>query len=347
MAYRPASLQSMTVVMFTMSVMLFTLDGVIAGIPIFMLVTSWVLTALTAGGIYFMFTVVFVVFDNWCCYPEGSSYDDFTLGRCTVRTAAVIHTPGVWHKCDSHSFTRSELIGIAVICSFVVAWLLLFAVRVVLFRVSLSRLCLLRRLATRIENKTTRASYLHAVRRASFRIKHPDFRKHSHPALVYRWRFVLILDPASILLGYCAVAAKMPAWHVLVQVMLSLVFLACLLSFLLVTTSVWMWWILVTVGMAALGLLLLHHIYMSIVLVVFVHTAMNELVASLNQRSEMKHKEMDAVLETLQSDAADKAHRDALAFSTTSEHHSSPWRPQLRVEKKKLKFRGKEITNLI
>lgn len=346
----PASLQSLTVVMFTLSVMLLTLDGVIAGLPFFLIASSWVLTALTAGGIYFLFTVIFVVFDNWCCYPEGSSFDDFTLGRCTVRSAAVIHTPGVWHKCTSHSFTRSELIGIAIICCLFLAWLMIFVVRVVLFRVSLSRLCLFRRLAAKIENKTTRHAFLHAVKTASTKIEPPDFRKHSHPILLYRFRFVLIFDPLSILFGYCAVAAKMPAWHVLVQVFLSMIFLACALSYLLVTTSVWMWWILVTVGLAALGLLLLHHVYMSIVMLVFTHAAINEFIDILNQRREpIRQREMDAILHDLQTDAARKAHRDAVSFETTPERHASTWRPALKVKDHNIIFKmwnGTELSRL-
>jgi hypothetical protein len=127
----------------------------------------------------------------------------------------------------------------------------------------------------------------------------------------------------SIFFGYCAVVANMPAWHVLAQVVLSMIFLACALSYLLVTTSVWMWWILVTVGLAALALLLVHHIYMSIVMLIFVHVALNELVDTLNTRQEVRHAKEIA---SLQTSAAEKAHRDTLLFKTNPEHHTSPWR---------------------
>ncbi len=327
---RPASLQSMMVFMFTASVILFTADGIVAGLPTFLLVTSWVLTALTAAGIYFLFTVIFVVFDNWCCYPKGSSFDDFVLGRCTVRSAAIIHTPGEWHKCDSHSFTRSELIGIGIICGLAALWLVVFVIRIVLFKISVSRLCILHRLAPLIHNKTTRHSYLAAVRTAVHRGKPPDFREHSHPALLYRFRLILVLDPISIFFGYCAVAANMPAWHVLVQVVLSMIFLACALSYLLVSTTVWMWWILVTIGLGALALLLLHHVYMSMVMLIFVHSALNELVATLNKRREIHAKELEKDLHAMHTAAAEKAHRDALSFTTDPEKHASPWRIQLK-----------------
>ena len=327
---RPASLQSLMVVMFTASVILFTADGLIAGMPVFLLVTSWVLTALTTLGIYFLFTVIFVVFDNWCCYPEGSSFDDYVLGRCTVRSAAIIRAPGMWHKCGSDSFTRSELTGIAIICSLAAIWLVLFVIRILLFKVSVSRLCLLHRLSPLIKNKTTRHAYLTAIKNAADRKRHPDLREHSHPALLYRFRLILALDPVSILFGFCAVAAGMPPWHVLVQVVLSMIFLACAFSFLLVTSSVWMWWILVTIGLGALALLLVHHIYMAIVMIVYVHHALNELVTTLNTHREIHSKSIESVLPALQTAASDKAHREALSFNSKPEHHDSPWRPQLR-----------------
>jgi len=320
---RPASLQSMLVVMFTFSVMLFSMDALIAGLPVFLVVTSWVITALTALGLYFLFTVIFVVFDNWCCYPPGSSFDDYVLGRCTVRTAAIIHTPGEWHKCGSDSFTTGELIGIGIICGLLAVWISLFIIRLVLFKVSVSRLCLLHRLAKHLKNKGTRHTYLQAIHHSANHKSGPDLREHSHPALLYRFRLILVLDPMSILFGYCAVVANMPAWHVLVQVVLSLIFLACALSYLLVTTSVWMWWILVTVGLAALALLVVHHVYMSVVMLIFVHVALNELVDTLNTRLEVRTaKEIAAI----QTSVAEKAHRDTLLFKTNPEHHTSPWR---------------------
>jgi hypothetical protein len=214
----PASLQSLTVCIFTVAVLLFAADGVITGMPVFMLVTVWVVTAIAAAGVYFLFTVVFVVFDNWCCYPSGSSFDDFTLGRCTVRTADIIHTPGKWHKCTSRDFTHAELIGIAVICGAVAVWLILFVIRAFLFKYALHRICVLERLGAAIEGDSAKKAYKAAIEESRHLRTLPEFRKLSHPALLYRFRFILVFDPASILFGYCAVAARMPAWHVLLQV---------------------------------------------------------------------------------------------------------------------------------
>jgi hypothetical protein len=214
----PATIQSLSLVMLTASVLLFAAEGLVSGMPMFLLVTVWIVTALAAAGVYFLFTVLFVVFDNWCCYPKGSSFDDYTLGRCTVRTAAIIHTPGLWHKCDSHSFTRAELVGIGIICGLVAVWLLLFVVRVILFKTSVHRLCVLRRLGDRIDHPDSKKAYEAAIAHARLLRTTPSFREHSHPALLYRVRFILIFDPLSILFGYCAVAVRMPAWHVLLQV---------------------------------------------------------------------------------------------------------------------------------
>jgi len=215
---QPASLQSLSVCGLTVSVILFAAEGLLSGMPMFMLVTVWISTLVAGTGIYFLFTVVFVVFDNWCCYPPGSSFDDFTLGRCTVRTSQIIHTVGKWHKCNSHDFTRGEIIGIGVICGAFVIWLVLFVIRIILFKASLYRLCVLRRLAGRLRNKHAVTAYNAAVRESRRLRSLPDFRTRSHPALLYRFRYILAGDPASILFGYCAVAANMKAWHVLLQV---------------------------------------------------------------------------------------------------------------------------------
>lgn len=221
-AKHPMTLQSLSLVMLTVSVIVFAADGLVTGMPMFMLATVWIVTALAAAGIYFLFTVLFVVFDNWCCYPKGSSFDDYTLGRCTVRTASIIHTPGLWHKCDSHSFTRAELIGIGVICGLFGVWLLLFIIRIILIKTRLHRLVVLERLGQLITHPTTKEAYLRTIAHARLLRTAPDFRNLSHPALLYRVRFILLFDPMSILFGYCAVAIRMPAWHVLLQVFIYL-----------------------------------------------------------------------------------------------------------------------------
>lgn len=130
---------------------------------------------------------------------------------------------------------------------------------------------------------------------------------------------------------------------------MSLIALACGLSYLLVHKTVWMWWILVIFGGLSTAVLLLHHCYMAVVMMEFIHAALNKVAEAFSAKPP-KHKDGAlSALFTIHHESALKLHKDALALAVKPEHRNTSWRPRLFMDRlhppNRLKMEASKSTN--
>ena len=110
---------------------------------------------------------------------------------------------------------------------------------------------------------------------------------------------------------------------------MSMIALACALSYWLVHKTVWMWWILVIFGGLSTAVLVIHHLYMATVMIVYVHVALNEVVVAYNRSRPSRLKGALHALIELTHAASAKIHAAALALTHNEKHTTAPWRPSL------------------
>jgi hypothetical protein len=114
---------------------------------------------------------------------------------------------------------------------------------------------------------------------------------------------------------------------------MSMIALACSLSYLLVHKTVWMWWILVIFGGLSGGVLLLHHLYMAVVMIEFVHASLNSVAEAFSAKPP-KHKgnALNALF-AIHHESTAKRHKDALKLAVKPEHRTTAWRPRLFMDR--------------
>jgi len=110
---------------------------------------------------------------------------------------------------------------------------------------------------------------------------------------------------------------------------MSMVMLACVISYLVVHKTVWMWWILVIFGGLSAAVVLVHHMYMAGVMFVFVHTALNDVVDAFDAAPPKHEKDSLKKLLQVHHDSSQKAIVEAHVFTKRTPTHDAPWRPTL------------------
>jgi hypothetical protein len=182
-----------------------------------------------ALGNWFFWRIAYPIWTHWCCYGADTSIYDLTDGFCAS-------TAG----CSAHSASPEFWVGVAWVGVGLVAVGVLGAARAIVWHEQVHRAALgdaetlrplVRRMARRLRG-VDQAQLLLSLTAAAEEFTDGDAwrklqdRKARSPVLLRRSR-IFFLDPWCFVTAMPAAIADLPAWHMLVQLAASAVWITC------------------------------------------------------------------------------------------------------------------------
>jgi hypothetical protein len=211
------------------------------------------LSAASCVSAAILFSVVLVLHDDWCCY-KTQTLNALIYGRCTVYTAMIKHRPDETQRCGLHSWTMGEVVVVVgtVVCI------------VVLAITAIARIAIVVR----------------HVHRMHLPFEHTNVSGRCTIYFLRRTQWLLACDPMSIAFAYGAISMRLSPFHVVARA-LGTVALTCLL--LLVPSSAavgWRRWAVLSARALFGSFVLLHHLYVSFRLRIYIRTVMQHVQRS-------------------------------------------------------------------
>lgn len=274
--------RSLYALLFTLSVLVLALDGTGGRAVVF---AHRAIAVMLALWLYIIFTVVLVVHDDWCCYPDDD-LNKLVYGRCDNRRAVVRHMTSFVVSCGRKSWTHSQIGCLIAAGVMFLAFVVVVGARMAIIARRMHLIALPR--------KDEVPEKVHGVlARARIYAQSVWHRLTSQETvyiyLYHRLRWIALLDPLSFTLAYPSIMMQLSGAHIVVQLVLLSIAYPTFVIYAMrmpgLAQTQWKYWLVSGCFTICGGLAVLHHLYLCARLFFWTHTCVKHAHAKLEQHA--------------------------------------------------------------